>query len=80
VQRLVTLAGPPGSGKTRLAVELGRLALGTFADGAWFVPLAPIQDDGLVGHAVAGRSTFRRSRAPRCPRSWRSTWGRAGCS
>ena len=51
--RLVTLAGPPGSGKTRLAVELGRLALGTFADGAWFVPLAPIQDDGLVGHAVA---------------------------
>lgn len=52
-QRLVTLAGPPGSGKTRLAVELGRRALGTFADGAWFVPLAPIQDEALVGHAVA---------------------------
>ena len=53
VQRLVTLAGPPGSGKTRLAIELGRSALGTFADGAWFVPLAPIQDEGLVAHAVA---------------------------
>jgi predicted ATPase/DNA-binding SARP family transcriptional activator len=53
VQRLVTLAGPPGSGKTRLAVELGRSALGTFAHGAWFVPLAPIQDEGLVAHAVA---------------------------
>jgi predicted ATPase len=53
VHRLVTLAGPPGSGKTRLAVELGRSVLGTFADGAWFVPLAPIQDDGLVAHAVA---------------------------
>jgi non-specific serine/threonine protein kinase len=53
VQRLVTLAGPPGSGKTRLAVELGRSALGTYADGAWFVPLAPIQDEGLVAHAVA---------------------------
>ena len=52
-QRLITLAGPPGSGKTRLAVELGRRALGTFADGAWFVPLAPIQDEGLVAHAVA---------------------------
>jgi len=53
VQRLVTLAGPPGSGKTRLAVELGRSALGTFADGVWFVPLAPIQDEGLVARAVA---------------------------
>jgi predicted ATPase/DNA-binding SARP family transcriptional activator len=53
VQRLVTLAGPPGCGKTRLAVELGRSALGTYADGAWFVPLAPIQDEGLVAHAVA---------------------------
>lgn len=52
-QRLVTLAGPPGSGKTRLAVELGRSALGIFADGAWFVPLAPIQDEGLIAHAVA---------------------------
>jgi predicted ATPase len=52
-QRLVTLAGPPGSGKTRIALELGRSVLGTFVDGAWFVPLAPIQDDGLVAHAVA---------------------------
>lgn len=52
-QRLITLAGPPGSGKTRLAVELARSALGTFADGAWFVPLAPIQDESLVAHAVA---------------------------
>ena len=42
VHRLVTLAGPPGSGKTRLAVELARSALGTYTDGAWFVPLAPI--------------------------------------
>lgn len=52
-QRLITLAGPPGSGKTRLALELGRSALGTFADGAWFVPLAPVQDDALVADTVA---------------------------
>ncbi|HET6745474.1 MAG TPA: AAA family ATPase, partial [Candidatus Limnocylindria bacterium] len=52
-QRLITLAGPPGSGKTRLAVELGRIALGTFADGAWFVPLAPIQEVALVADGVA---------------------------
>lgn len=52
-QRLITLAGPPGSGKTRLAVEVGRSALGTFDDGAWFVPLAPVQDEDLIAHAVA---------------------------
>jgi len=52
-QRLITLAGPPGSGKTRLAIELARSSLGAFADGAWFVPLAPIQDESLVAHAVA---------------------------
>ena len=52
-QRLVTLAGPPGSGKTRLAMELGRSTLGSFTDGAWFVPLAPIQDERLIAHAVA---------------------------
>jgi non-specific serine/threonine protein kinase len=52
-QRLITLAGPPGSGKTRLAIELARSALGAFADGAWFIPLAPIQDEALVADAVA---------------------------
>jgi predicted ATPase/DNA-binding SARP family transcriptional activator len=52
-ERLVTLAGPPGSGKTRLAVEVGRSGLGTFAHGAWFVPLAPIQEVRLVPDAVA---------------------------
>ncbi|HEX7171252.1 MAG TPA: hypothetical protein VF365_01450 [Candidatus Limnocylindria bacterium] len=52
-ERLVTLTGPPGSGKTRLAVEIGLSALGTFADGAWFVPLAPIQHADLIATAVA---------------------------
>ena len=41
--RLVTLAGPPGMGKTRLALQVAREAAGSFRDGIFFVPLAPIQ-------------------------------------
>lgn len=50
---LISLTGPPGSGKTRLGIEVGRTVAGAFRDGAWFVPLAPIQDPGLIAHAVA---------------------------
>ena len=42
--RLLTLTGPGGTGKTRLAVELARHMEANFRDGAAFVPLAPIRD------------------------------------
>ena len=43
-QRLVTLTGPGGVGKTRLASELARSLTGHFPDGAWFVDLSPVGD------------------------------------
>ena len=51
--RLVTFTGPGGTGKTRLAVELGRTAAGRFDDGVWFVPLDAVRDPALVPVAVA---------------------------
>ena len=51
--RLVTLAGPGGAGKTRLAGEVARLVAGRFADGAWLAELAPVGDPALVAAVVA---------------------------
>jgi predicted ATPase/DNA-binding SARP family transcriptional activator len=52
-RRLVTLTGPGGCGKTRLALELAGRRAGRYADGAWFIELAGISDPGLVGQAAA---------------------------
>ncbi|MGV3614278.1 MAG: AfsR/SARP family transcriptional regulator [Fimbriimonas sp.] len=46
--RLVTLHGPGGIGKTRLAHELALRARERFDDAVWLIPLAHIQDPGLV--------------------------------
>jgi predicted ATPase len=51
--RLVTLTGPGGVGKTRLAGEIARLVAARFADGAWLAELAPVRDPGRVPSAVA---------------------------
>ncbi|HEY1296360.1 MAG TPA: tetratricopeptide repeat protein [Chloroflexota bacterium] len=53
VYRLVTLLGPGGIGKTRLAIEVTRGMAGEFADGVVFVGLANTRDPDLVLGAVA---------------------------
>ena len=51
--RLVTLAGPGGSGKTRLALEAADSLVREFADGVWFVALATISDGQRLPGTVA---------------------------
>jgi len=51
--RLLTLTGPGGSGKTRLALQVARAVLDVFPDGVWFIPLDTITDPTLVIPAIA---------------------------
>jgi predicted ATPase/serine/threonine protein kinase len=51
--RLVTLTGIGGTGKTRLAKAVARAMLREFADGVFFIDLAPISDAELVATAIA---------------------------
>lgn len=51
--RLVTVTGPGGVGKTRLADEVIRSVVGRFADGIWLVDLAAVQEPSLVPAVMA---------------------------
>jgi predicted ATPase len=51
--RLLSLCGPGGNGKTRLAVALAGAVREDFVGGAWWADLSTVFDPGLVGQAVA---------------------------
>jgi predicted ATPase/class 3 adenylate cyclase len=51
--RMLTLTGPGGTGKTRLALQLAAELSGEYPDGAWWVPLAALRDGSLVASALA---------------------------
>ncbi|HEX5926850.1 MAG TPA: BTAD domain-containing putative transcriptional regulator [Baekduia sp.] len=60
--RLVTLIGPGGAGKTRLAGEVAARRLPEIADGAWMVELAATTDPDDVGASVLGALGLREAR------------------
>src|SRR5215472_5079271 len=51
--RLMTVTGPGGAGKTRLAAEVAKQVVGRFADGVWLAELAAVQDPAQVPAVVA---------------------------
>lgn len=59
--RLVTLAGPGGSGKTRLGLQVAANLLDDFQHGVYFINLAPVRDAGLVVSTIAQTLGVRES-------------------
>jgi predicted ATPase/class 3 adenylate cyclase len=57
--QVLTLTGPGGTGKTRLALEVAAAASDTFDEGAWFVPLAAITDPDLLVPTIAAAFGLR---------------------
>ena len=59
--RFVTLTGPGGTGKTRLALQVGAELLELFPDGVWLVELASLSDPMLVPQTIAAVLGIRES-------------------
>jgi non-specific serine/threonine protein kinase len=52
-ERLVTMTGAGGAGKTRLALQIVQDLVGDFAHGVWLIELAPLADPELIPHTIA---------------------------
>jgi predicted ATPase/class 3 adenylate cyclase len=65
--QLITLTGPGGTGKTRLALQAAAELLDVFPDGVYFVPLAPLTDPALVPSAIGSALGLRDEGAQSLP-------------
>lgn len=59
--RLLTLTGPGGIGKSRLAIEVATRCADSFRDGAWFVDVAALRDPALIAPTIAHALGIRES-------------------
>ena len=82
--RLLTLTGPGGAGKTRLAIEASNAIEGEIPDGAFFVSLDAIRDPALllpaIAEALAVRESAELGRSSRTSPSGSSGGARSCCS
>jgi len=58
-ERLITLNGIGGVGKSRLAIELATSRKGAFQDGVWIIQLGPLTDESLISQSVAAALNIR---------------------
>src|SRR4029077_12566000 len=58
-ERLVTLTGSGGVGKTRLSLQASEALLPEYSDRVWFIALAPLSDPALVAQTVASTLGLR---------------------
>ncbi len=63
-QRLVTLAGPAGIGKSSLAIEVASRMIDSFADGVWIIDVSRVGDESLLASTVAKELNITESGSP----------------
>ena len=64
---LLTLTGPGGVGKTRLALEVGAHLVDAYPDGVWFVELGTLDEGALIGDTIASALQLQQATAGAIP-------------